>query len=206
MLLMEVIGISYYETGTKHTVALCGKMQSSLNICNRWHTSLLLHSELLNLRGLPAGTYANERWPHKCQGACTQTHNGFLPDSDPAPVVEFFTRTGIAAVGGQFYCERCPRKMFVHRYRNCNLLVLLYLRRKKKSERQYWIYPILTVRYLEGSFYTLFEKLKSHDYEFFNYFRMSVSMFEFLLMRLSDGIKGKDTAMRACVPPKECQQ
>jgi len=43
-----------------------------------------------------------------------------------------------------------------------NLLVLLYLRRKyKKCGRQYWIQPILAVRYLEGSFYTLFEKLKN---------------------------------------------
>jgi len=49
----------------------------------------------------------------------------------------------------------------------------------------------------------LFEKLKSHDSKFFSYFHMSVSMFEFLVMRLSDHIKGQDTAMRACVPPKE---
>ena len=49
----------------------------------------------------------------------------------------------------------------------------------------------------------LFEKLKSHDPKFFNYFRMSVSTFVFLVMRLSDRIRGQDTAMRACVPPKE---
>jgi hypothetical protein len=40
-----------------------------------------------------------------------------LPESDPAPVVEFFTRTGITAAGGQFDSERCTRKMFVHRNR-----------------------------------------------------------------------------------------
>jgi hypothetical protein len=45
-------------------------------------------------------------------GACT--HTGFLPESDPAPVVEFFTRTGITAAGGQFDFERCTRKMSVH--------------------------------------------------------------------------------------------
>ena len=32
-------------------------------------------------------------------GACT--HTSFLPESDPAPVVEFFTRTGITAANGQ---------------------------------------------------------------------------------------------------------
>ena len=111
---------------------------------------------------------------------------------------------GITAAGGEFDIERCTRKMFVHRNRKRNLLVLLYLKRKyKKRERQYWIPPILAVRYLEGSFYTLFEKLKSHDSKFFNYFRMSVSTFEFLVMLLSDRIKGQDTPLRACVPPKE---
>jgi len=49
------------------------------------------------------------------KGACT--HTGFLPESDPAPVVEFFTRTGITAAGGQFDFERCTRKTFVHRNR-----------------------------------------------------------------------------------------
>jgi len=136
------------------------------------------------------------------KGACT--HTGFLPESDPAPVVEFITRTGITTTGGQFDFKRCTRKMFVRRNWKRNLLVLLYLRRKyKKCERQYWIQPILAVRYLEGSFYTLFEKLKSHDSKFFNYFRMSLSTFEFLVMRLSDRIKGQDNAIRACVLPKE---
>jgi hypothetical protein len=37
-----------------------------------------------------------------------------LPESDLAPVVEFFTRTGITATGGQFDFERCARKMFEH--------------------------------------------------------------------------------------------
>jgi len=117
--------------------------------------------------------------------------------------VEVFTRTGIAAAGGQFDFERCTRKMFVHRNRKRNLLVLLHRRRKyPKRERQYWIHPVLAVRYLEGSFYTLFEKLKSHDSKYLNYFRLSVSTFEFLVMRLSDRIKGQDTAMRGCVRPK----
>jgi hypothetical protein len=75
------------------------------------------------------------------KGACT--HTGFLPKSDPAPVVQFFKRTGRAAAGGQFGLERCTRKMFVHRNRKRNLLVLLYLTRKyKKRERQYWVHPV----------------------------------------------------------------
>ena len=49
----------------------------------------------------------------------------------------------------------------------------------------------------------LFEKLKIHDSKFFSYFRMSVSTFEFLVIRLNYRIKGQGTAMRACVLPKE---
>ena len=51
------------------------------------------------------------------KGACT--HTGFLPESDPAPVVKFSTRTGITAAGGQFDFERCTRKMFVHSLTSC---------------------------------------------------------------------------------------
>ena len=82
--------------------------------------------------------------------------------------------------------------------------MFLYLGLKyNKREKQYWIHQILAVSYLEGSFNTLFEKLKSHDSKFFNYFRMSVSKFEFLVKRLSDRIKHQDTPLRAGVPPKE---
>ena len=41
------------------------------------------------------------------------TYTGFLPESDPASVVEFFIRTSITTAGGQFDFERCTRKMFV---------------------------------------------------------------------------------------------
>jgi hypothetical protein len=42
----------------------------------------------------------------------------------------------------------------------------------------------------------LFEKQKIHYSKFFSYFRMSVSTFEFLVMCLSDRIKGQGTGMR----------
>jgi hypothetical protein len=71
-------------------------------------------------------------WQDKA--ACT--HTGFLPESDPAPVVEFFTRTGITAAGGQFDIEHCTRKVFVQGNRKRDLLVLLYLRRKYKKTRK----------------------------------------------------------------------
>jgi hypothetical protein len=92
----------------------------------------------------------------------------------------------------------------------CNrrhLLGLLYLGRKyrhrKASKRQYWVHPILKVRYLEGSFYTLFGKIKGDESKCFNYFRMSTQTFDFLIERLENAIKRQDTRMRSCVPPTE---
>jgi len=87
-----------------------------------------------------------------------------------------------------------------------HLFGLLYLRskyRRDKIKSRYWIHPILSVRYLEGSFYTLYEKLREDHNTFFNYFRMSSTTFDFLVERLYISIKHQDTPMRACVPPKE---
>ncbi|CAH1997214.1 unnamed protein product [Acanthoscelides obtectus] len=86
------------------------------------------------------------------------------------------------------------------------LLYLLYLRKKKcreKRRRRYWVHPILSQKYVEGAFYTMFEKLREHDEKFFNYFRMSTATFDYLLEKLSCSLQRQDTQMRLCVPPKE---
>jgi len=68
------------------------------------------------------------------EGACTNT--GFSPESDPAPIVFFFARTGITAAGGQFDFECCTRKRLVHRNSKRNLLVLLCLSYRLKYLKQ----------------------------------------------------------------------
>ncbi|CAG9135462.1 unnamed protein product [Plutella xylostella] len=69
--------------------------------------------------------------------------------------------------------------------RKLYLLYLLYLRCKKRSvHRQYWIHPIVEARYSEGACYTLFSKLQNAPSKFFNYFRMSESTFNYLLIHL----------------------
>lgn len=78
------------------------------------------------------------------------------------------------------------RKMSVSdRQRRQILFVLLCLRRKYRDRvRQHRVHPLLAMRYIEGSFYTLFEKLRSDDDKFFNYFHMSTCTFDFLMERL----------------------
>ena len=41
---------------------------------------------------------------------------------------------------------------------------------------------------MEGSFYTLFEKLRNHDSKFYNFFRMSIHSFDFLVDRVANSV------------------
>lgn len=89
-------------------------------------------------------------------------------------------------------------------YNKVRLLYLLYLRRKKREvQRRYWIHPIIEARYVEGDFYTLFEKLQKDPSKFFNYFRMSEATFNYILGHISSSIQKQDTHFRLCIPPKE---
>ena len=60
-----------------------------------------------------------------------------------------FTHTDIAGTVGQFVFLSNRREMCPHVNR----------RRYRKWIREYWVHPLLPLRYMEGSFYTLFEKL-----------------------------------------------
>lgn len=84
------------------------------------------------------------------------------------------------------------------------LLYLLHLRRKKRSkQRKFWIHPIIKVRYLEGTYYTLFDKLSNDSNKFFNYFRMSHETFNYVLSKLINEVKKSDTRLRMAIPPEE---
>lgn len=89
--------------------------------------------------------------------------------------------------------------------RRLYLLYLLHLRRQRRRRRdvEFWIHPILKVRYVEGTYYTLFEKLKKDPRKFFNYFRMTEETFNYLLENLYLKIKKKDTSFRMAIPPEE---
>lgn len=79
--------------------------------------------------------------------------------------------------------------------RTIYLLYLLHLRRKYLQRRKvnFWVDPLIKVRYLKGSYYTLFDKLKMNNKQFFNYFRMTQETFNYLLENLCETIQKKDT-------------
>ena len=41
---------------------------------------------------------------------------------------------------------------------------------------------------MEGSFYSLLEKLRNHDSKFYNYFRKSIHTFDFLVDRVTNSV------------------
>ena len=90
---------------------------------------------------------------------CFHTHRLFAGvGSDIGTGLWVFTHTDIAGTVGQFVFFSDKREMCPHINRRY-LLGLMYLRRQySKRAREYWVHPLLTVRYMEGSFYTVFEK------------------------------------------------
>ena len=82
-------------------------------------------------------------------------------------------------------------------------LAYKYLKKKRGKNRNLWIHPLNEQRYISGAFYTLYNELRDHEAKFFNYFRMSMSSFDELLMRLRGNLQKKNTTMRDCVPPEE---
>lgn len=81
-------------------------------------------------------------------------------------------------------------------------LVNKYIK-KKKNNRRYWIHPINTARYLHGAYFTLYHQLRQDEEKFFNYFRMSITSFDELLLNISDSIKCADTKFRKAISPEE---
>jgi len=61
----------------------------------------------------------------------------------------------------------------------------LYKRQKLKqkitTKRKYWMHPLNMKRINEGQFQVNFLTLRSHPDEFFKYYRMSISSFDYLV-------------------------
>lgn len=64
------------------------------------------------------------------------------------------------------------------------------------TERKHWGHPLASARLLKGAFMTLFADLQSDDLNFFNFFRINMTLFEELEARLMDSKAGIATVMR----------
>ena len=118
------------------------------------------------------------------------THQLFAGNgSDTSTGLWVFTHTDIARTIGQFVFFTDRREVCPHINRRY-LLGVMYLRwRYRKRAIEYWVHPLLTVRYMEGNFsYTLFEKLINHDSKCYNNFRISIPTFDFLVDRVTHSV------------------
>lgn len=65
----------------------------------------------------------------------------------------------------------------------------------QKCSRNFWVHSIITIRYVEGKFYSLFDKLVADDKTVINYFRISKTTFDFIAVHSCDNIKKEDTTI-----------
>ncbi|XP_067215723.1 uncharacterized protein [Linepithema humile] len=86
------------------------------------------------------------------------------------------------------------------------LLSLLYIRNRRKikdvkNKRKYWVHPILELKQQQGDWHNLVSEMILQDDEtYFNYMRMTPSMFEYLLSKVGPIITKMETNWRKPIP------
>lgn len=78
--------------------------------------------------------------------------------------------------------------------------ILKYLIIKKR--KKYWVNPLYARRGEESEYVRIFEELRQQPTKFFEYFRMSLSTFEYILKRIKPRIQ-KYCNFRECIGPRE---
>nr|CAH7722827.1 unnamed protein product [Callosobruchus chinensis] len=62
-------------------------------------------------------------------------------------------------------------------------------RRRRRRERKDWVHSILSDRTDFSLYITLYPELRRHEENFFNYFRMSVRSFDYLMTMIENDLK-----------------
>jgi hypothetical protein len=75
-------------------------------------------------------------------------------------------------------------------------------KRNKRSKRQVWIHPVIRDRQTDV-FRQMFSKLLKHQEKFYNYFRMSPSLFEEVHSLIQEMIWKNDTKLRDAIPSRD---
>ena len=85
------------------------------------------------------------------------------------------------------------------------LLILLWLllqrKQRRRRKRTFWIHPIIENK-SESQFQQLYDSLWLYEDKFFNYFRMSINTFDYLVSELREGIQKKKTLMQKSIFPE----
>ena len=85
--------------------------------------------------------------------------------------------------------------------------IVVYLELKKrnatKKKKKQWIHPLMEERPTKGIFNSYFADVRKQPDRFFQYTRMSIASFDYLLEKLTNAIQGMDTPMRLAITPEE---
>lgn len=87
----------------------------------------------------------------------------------------------------------------------CALIALCVVRRRRRRKRirGHWIHPIVLDRPITGKFVLFHNKLKQYPEKFFDYYRMSVASFDYLVSIIKGGLEKTNTLMRDSVSVEE---
>ncbi|XP_069620808.1 netrin-4 isoform X1 [Ranitomeya imitator] len=76
-------------------------------------------------------------------------------------------------------------------------------RRMQRRVRRFWIHPINELRMTRGVQSTLYLELRCNPQKFYNYVRMKMEHFDYLIGKLEEVIQRQDTRMRLAITPAE---
>ena len=69
--------------------------------------------------------------------------------------------------------------------------------------REVWIHPLNEDRIEKGEFYALYPDLRHYPSKFFQFYRMTVARFDFLLKKLAPRLRKKATNLRQPISPEQ---
>lgn len=107
---------------------------------------------------------------------------------DGDPIKSDFSHSRQQSVVGRWWS--CS--VFCRNVAEYNRQLYLWSKRQKCS-RNCWVHSIIKIRYVEGTFYSLFDNLVSDDKTVLNFFRIIKTTFDFIAVHSCDNIKKEDT-------------
>lgn len=118
---------------------------------------------------------------------------------------------GVFAILRVFSLDFCIMDPVVQKIDEAILLIILQrIRRRRQLEedrrsrqRRFWTHPLISQRLSVGYFTQMYAELRIHPEKFYNFTRMSVTLFDDLLERFQPRLTRMDTVMRRSVLPEE---
>ena len=69
--------------------------------------------------------------------------------------------------------------------------------------RRMWVHPINNFRFEKGEYFVLYPDLRRYEEKFFNWYRMSIKNFEYLLKLVKQRILRRNTNYREAISAEE---